>query len=115
MNALALPGVRFEAVEFTPRNPGDGKFADQPVQGVRLVVTDRERYRPVAASLLLISEIRHRHPAEFAWAASHFDRLAGTARLRQAIESRQLPTLLREWDAEAEAFRRAREPFLLYR
>jgi uncharacterized protein YbbC (DUF1343 family) len=115
MNARALPGVRFEAVEFTPRAPGDGKFADERVQGVRLVVTDRERYRPVAASLLLIEEIARRHPDEISWHVSHFDRLAGTDRLRRAIERRELEPLLREWDAEAERFHRAREPFLLYR
>jgi uncharacterized protein YbbC (DUF1343 family) len=115
MNGLGLPGVRFETVEFTPRNPGDGKFADQPVQGVRLVLTERESYRPVAASLLLISAIRNLHPREFAWNVSHFDRLAGTDRLRQAIERNQLPQLIREWDVEAEGFRRAREPYLLYR
>jgi uncharacterized protein YbbC (DUF1343 family) len=115
MNALALPGVRFETVEFTPRNPGDGKFADTPVRGIRLVVTDRETYRPVAASLLLISAIRHLHPREFSWHVSHFDRLAGTDKLRHAIERGELPALLQRWDAEAEAFRRAREPYLLYR
>jgi uncharacterized protein YbbC (DUF1343 family) len=115
MNRLALPGVRFEAVQFTPRDPGDGKFADQPVQGVRLVVTDREAYRSVAASLLLIAEIRRQNPGEFAWAASHFDRLAGTGKLRQAVEADRLPALLREWEAEADGFRRTREPYLLYR
>lgn len=115
MNALALPGVRFEAVEFTPRNPGDGKFDGVPVRGVRLVLTDREAYRPVAASLRLIAAIRHLHPDEFRWAVSHFDRLAGTARLRDAIERDALLPLLSEWEAEAARFRVQREPYLLYR
>jgi uncharacterized protein YbbC (DUF1343 family) len=115
MNALALPGVRFETVAFTPRTPGDGKFADTPVRGVRLVLTDREVYRPVAASLTLIATIRQLHPREFAWQVAHFDRLAGTDRLRHAIERDGLAALLREWEAEAERFRMSREPFLLYR
>jgi uncharacterized protein YbbC (DUF1343 family) len=115
MNGLALPGVHFETVEFTPRNPGDGKFADTPVRGVRLVLTDREVYRPVAASLTLIATIRQLHPREFAWQVAHFDRLAGTDRLRHAIDRDGLAALLREWEAEAERFRRSREPFLLYR
>lgn len=115
MNALALPGVRFEPVEFTPRNPGDGKFADRTVQGVRLVITDRESYRPVAASLRLIDAIRALHPREFAWNVSHFDRLAGTDRLRHAIEHGELTAVLREWEADAERFRATREPYLLYR
>jgi uncharacterized protein YbbC (DUF1343 family) len=115
MEGLALPGVEFEAVEFTPRAPGDGKFADRPVRGVRLVVVDRDRYRPVDTSLRLIAVIRRLHPEAFAWHAAHFDRLAGTARLRAAIEGGALPALLLEWEADAERFRRAREPYLLYR
>jgi uncharacterized protein YbbC (DUF1343 family) len=115
MNALQLAGLRFERVDFTPRDPGDGKFADEPVRGVRLIVTDREAYRPVTASLLLISAIRQLHPAEFAWRVAHFDRLAGTDALRLAIEHDRLTELLREWEREAEQFREFREPFLLYR
>ncbi|MBA4156319.1 MAG: DUF1343 domain-containing protein [Gemmatimonadetes bacterium] len=115
MNEMGLPGVRFVAVEFTPRNPGDDKFADQPLRGIRLILTDRETYRPVATSLLLISSIRHLHPREFTWNVSHFDRLAGTDRLRLAIEAGEMAPLLREWESEAEAFVQAREPYLLYR
>jgi uncharacterized protein YbbC (DUF1343 family) len=114
MNRMLLPGVRFERVDFTPRDPGDGKFDGTALRGVRLVVTDREAYRPVAASLLLIDEIRHRHAAEFTWNAAHFDRLAGTDRLRHAIERRELAALLRDWEAQAGRFREMRRPYLLY-
>jgi uncharacterized protein YbbC (DUF1343 family) len=115
MNERGLPGVRFEEVGFTPRDPGDGKFADQPVRGVRLVVTDRQSYRPVEASLLLIAAIRHQHPDEFRWHVSHFDRLAGTDRMRLAIDAGDPDPLLREWTADAARFRQIREPYLLYR
>lgn len=43
LNARGLGGVRFQPESFTPRRPGDGKFADRSVPGVRLVVTDRNR------------------------------------------------------------------------
>jgi uncharacterized protein YbbC (DUF1343 family) len=115
MNAMRLPGVRFETVVFTPREPGDGKFDGEEVRGVRLVLTNRETYRPVEASMRLIAEIRRLHPAEFAWNVSHFDRLAGTARMRGAIEAGTLDQVLAAWDADAERFRADREPFLLYR
>ncbi|HEX2094920.1 MAG TPA: DUF1343 domain-containing protein, partial [Longimicrobiaceae bacterium] len=115
MEALRLPGVRFEAVKFTPRNPGDQKFADQPLRGVRLVVTDRDAYRPVETSLLLIGTIRRLHPGEFQWLPAHFDRLAGTDRMRRAVEEGRARDLLREWERDAERFRATREPYLLYR
>ena len=113
MNTLRLPGVRFEAVRFAVE-PTAAKFPGQTLPGVRLVLTDRETYRPVEATLLLIDAIRRRHPREFQWSRT-IDRLAGTGRLRQAVEAGTLRELLREWERDAERFRRTREPYLLYR
>ncbi len=115
MNARRLPGVRFQAVRFTPRAPGDAKWPDREVAGVRLVLTDAGGYRPVRASLLLLDEIRRTHPAEWQWLVAHFDRLAGTDRLRAAVEADALPALLEEWDRDAREFERTRAPYLLYR
>ncbi len=114
MSALRLPGVRFEAVEFDVR-PDAAKFGGQRLPGVRLILTDRESYQPVYAALHLIAAIRRLHPQEFEWRVSHFDRLTGTDRLRQAIEAGTLPVLLREWEQDAARFRELRRPHLLYR
>jgi uncharacterized protein YbbC (DUF1343 family) len=113
MNALRLPGVRFEAVRFAVE-PTAAKFPGETLPGVRLVLTERETYRPVEATLLLIDAIRRRHPERFEWSRT-IDRLAGTDRLRKAIEAGTLRALLREWERDAERFRRTREPYLLYR
>ncbi|HEX2187253.1 MAG TPA: DUF1343 domain-containing protein, partial [Longimicrobiaceae bacterium] len=67
MNMRHLPGVRFEAVSFTPERPGDGKFAGVPLRGVRLVATDRDAYRPVSAALVLLDAVYRRHREEFEW------------------------------------------------
>ena len=121
MEALRLPGVRFEAVEFTsPANAQ--KYPGVSLQGVRLVVTDREVYRPVTAALLLIDTIRRLHPAEFRFTgptaqnpnAYWIDRLAGTDRLRRAMEAGTLRELLGEWEGEARRFEAARAKYLLY-
>lgn len=114
MNAMRLPGVRFEAVEFSVR-PAAAKYGGQRLPGVRLILTDRASYRPLDAVFHLISTIRRIHPQEFEWIPSHFDRLAGTDRLRRAIEEGTLPALLQEWEREAERFRQQRAPYLLYR
>lgn len=112
MNARALPGVRFESVRFTPR-PTAQKFGGVPLNGVRFIVTDRSRYRPIMTTLLLIEAVRQLHPNEFAWNGS-LERLAGTAQLRQAIEQHTLPALLLSWQTQAATFAAARKPFLLY-
>ena len=43
LNERGLAGVRFEPETFTPRRPGDGKYADRTIPGVRVVVTARSR------------------------------------------------------------------------
>lgn len=113
MNAMSLPGVRFEQVQIAVASTA-AKFPGQTIPGVRLVVTDRDAYRPVAASLRLIDAIHRLHPREFEWRVAHFDRLAGTDRLRQAIIAGTLPALLQEWDRDAARFAETRRPYLLY-
>ncbi|HEX8320507.1 DUF1343 domain-containing protein [Longimicrobium sp.] len=112
MNAKQLPGIRFEAVTL-PMEPTARKFPGQAIPGIRFVVTDRQAYRPVRTALLLIDEIRRQHPADFAWTRT-IDRLTGSDKVRLAIEGGRLLPLLDEWDREAEEFRAARKPYLLY-
>jgi uncharacterized protein YbbC (DUF1343 family) len=90
------------------------KFAGQTIPAIRYVITDRQTYRPVRASLLLIDEIRRQHPREFAWSPT-IDRLTGSDKVRLAIEGGRLPSLLDEWDRGAAAFVESRKPYLLYR
>ena len=113
MNALALPGVRFESVRIAVR-PDARKFGGQTLPGVRLVATDRAAYRPVATSLRLIDVVRRLHPTEFRWAVSHFDRLAGTDRVRRAIEAGTLNAELARWPADQARFEAQRRGSLLY-
>jgi uncharacterized protein YbbC (DUF1343 family) len=122
MDALALPGVRFEAVRIPVAADGR-RFPGTTIPGVRLVVTDRVRYRAVRTAMLLIDTIHRLYPNEFAWSGSNtreptmrtVDRLAGTDRFRTAVDAGTLRPLLDEWDRQAESFRAVREPFLLYR
>lgn len=122
MNAMKLPGVRFEALDL-PVAPTGRKYPGETLKGVRFVVTDRDAYRPIAASLLMIDLIRRLHPKEFQWRGPNarepgmltIERHGGTAKLKQAIEAGTLPALLKQWDRDAAEFRRIRAPYLLYR
>ncbi len=113
MNGLRLPGIRFEAITMVVE-PTAAKFKGQTIPGIRFAVTDRQAYRPVRTALLLIDEIRRKHPREFAWSRT-IDRLTGSDKVRLAVEAGRLPQLLVEWDREAAAFLEFRQPFLLYR
>ena len=113
MNDRRLPGIRFEAVTMTVA-PTAAKHKGLTIPAIRFAVTDRRAYRPVRTSLLLIDEIRRRHPREFAWTAT-IDRLTGSDKVRLAVEGGRLRPLLEEWDREAAQFRESRKPYLLYR
>jgi uncharacterized protein YbbC (DUF1343 family) len=123
MNARHLPGVQFSAVDFAVL-PAARKYGGQTIHGVRMTVTDRERYRPIATTMRLIELIRRLHPQDFQWRHStaspnavetyYFDTLTGSRRTRAAIENGTLETLLAEWDRDAQKFRETRKPYLLY-
>jgi uncharacterized protein YbbC (DUF1343 family) len=66
MNALKLPGVRFEPTTI-PVAQGARKYPGQTLNGVRFIITDRGVYRPITASFLMIDLIRKLHPTEFEW------------------------------------------------
>jgi len=115
MTARGLPGVTFHPVRFTPRNPGDGKFADQEVGGVRLEVTDPDRYDPARTGVALVVEARALSGDRWSWRSSHFDRLAGTDALRQGVEAGlDEPDLTGGWEAELAGFLPLRAAALLY-
>ena len=113
MNGGKLPGIRFEAITMTVE-PTAAKHKGLTIPGIRFVITDRQAYRPVRTSLMLIDEIRRQHPRDFEWRGS-IDRLTGSDKVRLAIEGGRLDSLLADWDREAAEFKVARAPFLLYR
>jgi len=112
MNDRGVRGVRFEAITMAVER-GAAKFPGQTIPAIRFAVTDRDAYRPVRTSLVLIDEIRRHHPKAFAWGPS-IDRLTGSDKVRLAIDGGTLPALLDQWDRDAAAFRERRRPFLLY-
>ena len=115
MRAARSPGVRFTGVSFTPVRPGDGKYADTLVAGIRLTVTDRAAYDPAATAVGLLSAVRASAGARFAWIPAHFDRLAGGPGLRAALEAGTEPgVIVASWAPGLERFRERRRPFLLY-
>ena len=115
IRAANLMGVAFHGVTFTPRQPGDGKFGDTPVVGIRLVVTDARRYDPTETSVYLLAAIRSVHPDRIAIGGS-FDRLAGGPTLRLALLRGDSPSdIVRGWQPAIERYRDRVKPFLLYR
>ena len=98
LNALDLPGIKFRPVQFTP---SASKWQGQYCAGVQLHVTDRRALRPVTVALHLLMAVRQLHPNDFAWNLPHFDHLAGTNKVREAIEGETAVTdILAGWEAD---------------
>ncbi len=93
LNAVRLPGVVAEPVDFVPdQNPCRGVCC----RGVRLRVADNRSFRPVKMGLRLLALLIRLHRADFRWAhyptaanptgADHFERLLGQAGIRELLE-----------------------------
>ena len=110
-----LPGVRFRSVSFTPRAPGDGRFADTLVAGIRLAVTDRAVYDPTSVAVHLLAAVGAVHPDRIGWIPRHFDRLAGGPHLREALARGTPPeSIVAGWRPGLARFRERRVAVLLY-
>ena len=107
-------GVGFEAVRFTPEAAGDGKFSGEEVSGVRLVAEGGEYDAPRVAVAMLL-EAKAQSGDQWSWREAHFDRLAGTAGLREGLEAGQsLEALVAGWSDGLAAFEAMRQPYLIY-
>ena len=58
LNARNLPGVRFERSDFTPQDATDRKYSGRLVGGIRVVVTDRDRFAAGRTGAALLWAIR---------------------------------------------------------
>jgi uncharacterized protein YbbC (DUF1343 family) len=110
LNALKLPGARFDPAWFTP---AASAYAGQAVSGVRIVVTDREALRPVRLGLAIGRVLRERY-REYRPAAIQ-DLLAHRKTVWALLRGDPLARVWRWLDMDERRFEARREPYLLYR
>ena len=122
MNALNLPGVRFEAMDYQVAE-GGRKYGGELIHGVRFIATDRNAYRPITATLLFMEIAKRLHPNDFTFRSGggdgrpvtySIDRLAGTDQLRPAVEAGTVRDLLARWAEDEARFTEMRKPYLMY-
>jgi uncharacterized protein YbbC (DUF1343 family) len=112
LNAKGLAGVRFDS---TSRTIGAGmKHAGLTIPMIQITVTDRDSVHPPRVGAGLLQAIYTRHAGDWEWRTSHFDRLAGTDALRNAVIAGAVDSLMSAWDTQARAFAERRRPALLY-
>jgi uncharacterized protein YbbC (DUF1343 family) len=120
MNRAGLPGVRFEAVPFTPSMdfyPGPAaslKYRDQACGGVRVVLTDRERCNAVDVGIELALAVRRLYPDKFK--VDEMARLMGDDETVAAIRNGEtLAQIKARWAAGLKRYEERRAAALIYR
>lgn len=116
LNALRLPGVKFEATRFAPTA---SKYQGEPSEGVHVRVTDRESFQPVRTGLYILATLLKLYPNEFQWRMSgnrpFVDLLAGTDAVRVGLDQGiPVDEIVKGWSAQLQAFQRLRAKYLLY-
>jgi uncharacterized protein YbbC (DUF1343 family)/CubicO group peptidase (beta-lactamase class C family) len=111
LNRLALRGVRFEPVWFTPTAD---QYAEVQCGGVRLVVTDRDAIRPVTVALALARELRARHRLQFK-PESIQNLLVNRSTMWAYLSGESLDRLVGWADADRSSFLNRRASYLMYR
>ena len=111
LNAAAVPGVRFYPVTFTPA--AGAKLGGQACHGVFLVVTDRDRLRPVGMGIEIASALSRLYGPQFKLedAALLLGSKATIARIR-AGESPS--SIAASWSGDEAGWRAMRAKYLLY-
>jgi uncharacterized protein YbbC (DUF1343 family)/CubicO group peptidase (beta-lactamase class C family) len=111
LNARELPGIRFYPVTFTPS--AGAKLGGQACHGVFVIVTDRDRLKPVRVGLEIAAALSKRHGEQFKLedAAYLFGSKATLEKVRAGIEPAAIAA---GWAADEASWRLTRAKYLLY-
>jgi uncharacterized protein YbbC (DUF1343 family)/CubicO group peptidase (beta-lactamase class C family) len=111
LNARGIAGVRFYPVSFTPA--AGAKLGGQICHGVFLIVTDRDRLRPVRLGLEIASALSRLYGAQFKLedAATLFGSKAMLEKIRAGDDP---ATIAASWAPDEAKWRLTRAKYLLY-
>jgi uncharacterized protein YbbC (DUF1343 family) len=111
LNARGLWGVRFYPVTFTPAV--GAKLGGEACHGVFMIVTDRDRLRPVRVGLEVAAALYRLYPSQFKLqdAATLFGSTATLERIRSGDDPADIAD---SWSADEAKWRAMRSKYLLY-
>ena len=118
MNSLRLPGIYFKPITYTPVSLPQAapwnKYRDQDVNGLNLIVTDRDVLRPLQVAVHLFVTLKKHYPAELEL-RQNLERLIGISSFRRSVDELRSPEdILAEWEPGIREFDKARQKYLLY-
>lgn len=122
LNKKKLGGVYFRPIFFQPTYQ---KGKDQVCGGVQIHVTSRKQFNSFKVGIHVLNEIATQFRSGFQWKTPPYeyeferkpiDLIAGTSRLREAIDAgKSLKDFEEASQAELEQFRKIRKEYLIYK
>jgi len=110
LKSRRLPGVKFAPAHFTPTND---HYHDKPCHGIRVELTDRNRFQSVTAGLEMARAIARLYPGRF-----QLDKLigmTGSEAVEQGIQRGDtVAKIVEAGREELEGFLQMRQKYLLY-
>ena len=119
LNSLNLQGISFKDTSFMPVSiPGKSanpKLLDKSCSGARVIITDRESFKPYYSGINILSTLYNMNPDSFQWRTRSIRVLSGTDAIQQVITQQgDLDSLVASWQDELEDFLKIRKKYLLY-
>ncbi len=123
LNGRHLPGVTFEEAAFTPRSiegmSSDPKLKGESLQGIRIVITDPNAFRPVGTGIHILhaffQEAERQGAEAFVSRPEWLAKLSGSERLLDMLRAGASPAdIIESWKSEVAEFRERQAPYLLY-
>lgn len=117
LSRLKLPGLTFHAHRYLVRAK---RQSPKPVDGVRMTITDPDRYKPALTAISIIHALQSLFGVTRVWAPrstrpDFFDMLCGTGNVRQALLDGVVPArIAASWRTDLTRFRKDRNNALLY-
>jgi uncharacterized protein YbbC (DUF1343 family) len=121
LNAFNLPGVYFRSCGFQPTFQKHGGVT---CGGVQIHALDRDVFEPVLAGVAMVKLAFDMYPDQFRWKEppyeyvydkNPFDVIAGTNKIREAIEQGlELDAIAETWKQPLLEFKQLSESFLIY-
>jgi len=110
LSALGLPGVSFDAIDFTP---DASTFAGIACGGIRITITDRQRFEPLTTGFAIARQLRLDYKST--WQTDRYLRLLGNAAALDALQTGQTVAEIKgAYKAGLDNFITRRAAFLLY-
>jgi beta-N-acetylhexosaminidase len=110
LNTNNLPGVRFDAITFTPTN---SVWSGSLCGGVLVVVTNRDTFDPIRTGLRMMQVLYQLQPSQVNITSYAAD-LMGVPGLSSSIKTQSVDSIIAGWQPTLSLFRALRRSYLLY-